>query len=42
MFPRPREQPQRVSMQTVVCQYSLPTPMKLAGKRLMDKRSPEG
>src|ERR1017187_263827 len=42
MFPRPRQQPQRVSMQTVACEYSLPAPMKLAGKRIVDKRGPEG
>src|ERR1039457_4451685 len=42
MFPRPRQQPQRVSMQTVACEYSLPALMKLAGKRIVDKRGPEG
>jgi hypothetical protein len=42
LFPRPREQPQRVSVQIVACQYSLPTPVKLAGKRIVDRQGPEG
>ena len=42
MFPRPREQPHRVSMQTVACEYSLPAPGKLAGKPKVDKWGLEG
>jgi hypothetical protein len=38
------EQPpgQPVSVQTVVCQYSLPAQPVLAGKRKVDKEGPEG
>jgi hypothetical protein len=37
-FPRPHEQPpQPVTMQTVVCEYSLPALVVLAGKHVVDK-----
>ena len=43
MFLGRDEQPrQPVSVQTVVCQYSLPARMVLAGKRTVDKCGPEG